>query len=137
MNGREPIVDRESIKESVVQLGQDVGDLFRAELALFRREARQELVGVLTAGAWITAGAVFGLVALVALTALAIIALSLVVVPWLAALIVTAAWTFAALSLLVAARIKLQSSLPIEFDQTARSVKEDIEWIRGGAKSSK
>ena len=137
MNGREPIVDRESIKESVVQLGQNVGDLFRAELALFKRESREELRGIFTAGVWLSAGAVLGLVALGAFTALAIILLSLVLVPWLAALIVTAVWSLAALSLLAAGRIKLQSSLPIEFDQTARSVKEDIEWIKGGAKSNK
>jgi hypothetical protein len=38
--------------------------------------------------------------------------------------------------MLAAAKIKLDSALPIEF-QTARSVKEDIEWIKSGMKSAK
>ena len=137
MSDRIPIVDRESIKESVVHLGQDLGDLFRAELALFKKEARQELRGLVAAAVWIGAGAVMALAALGVFTAFAVVVLSLVFAPWLAALIVTIAWGFAAVSLLAAARIKLQSALPIEFDQTTRSVKEDIEWIKSAAKSAK
>jgi hypothetical protein len=137
MNPREPIVDRESIRDSVAHLGHDLGDLFRAELGLFKREARQELQKVFAAGVWLAAGAILGLAALGAFTALAIILLSLVLVPWLATLIVTAACGFAALSLLAAARIKLRSALPVEFDQTARSVKEDIEWVKSGARSGR
>ena len=137
MNPRMPLVDPESIKESVAHLGHDLGDLFRAELALFKKEAKRELRGLVVAGIWLAAGGLLGLAALGAFTALAIIVLQLVLPAWLAALIVTTAWGFAAISLLAAARIKLQSALPIEFEETTRSVKEDIEWIKSGAKSAK
>lgn len=137
MNPRGPIVDPGSIAESVHNLGQDLSELFRAELAVFKKEAREELRSVLAAGIWLAAGALMGLAALGAFTALAIIVLQLVLAPWLAALIVTAAWGFVAGSLLAAARIKLHSALPLQFERTTRSVKEDIEWIKSAAKSAK
>lgn len=137
MSDRGPIVDTESIKESVSNLGHDLSRLFRAELELFKKEAKHELAGLAVAGVWLGAGALMGLLALGAFTAFAVIVLSTILVPWLAALIITIAWGFAAASLAAAGWIKLQSALPIEFDKTARSVKEDIEWIKSGAKSAK
>jgi hypothetical protein len=137
MNAREPIVDTASIKESVAHLGHDLGDLFRAELALFKKEAKQELSGLAVAAVWIGGAAVMGLAAFGAFTAFLMIVLQLVLVPWLAALVVTVAWGAAALSLLAAARAKLQSALPIKFEETTRSVKEDIEWIKSGTKAAK
>ena len=137
MNAREPIVDSASIRESVANLGHDLGDLFRAELALFKKESKEELRGLVAGAVWLGAGAIMGLAALGAFTAFLMIVLQLVLAPWLAALIVTAAWGFAAISLLAAARAKIQSALPIQFEQTTRSVKEDIEWIKSGAKSAK
>jgi len=137
MDRGEPVVQRESFGDSVRHLGQDLGDLFRAELALFKREAMREGVKLSAAAIWLAAGAIMGLAALGAFTAFAIIVLSLALQPWLAALIVTVAWGFAAASLLAAARIKLQSALPIDLKETTRSVKEDIEWIKSGVKSAK
>jgi len=137
MAEREPLVDRESLVESVQHLGRDLGDLIRAELALFKKEAMHEMRGLMAAGVWVAAGAVMGLAALGAFTAFCIIALSMVFQPWLASLVITFIWGFAALSMLAAARIKLQSALPVEFKETTRSVKEDIEWIKSGAKSAK
>jgi hypothetical protein len=121
----------------VQHLGRDLGDLIRAELALFKKELMREMRGLAAAGVWVAAGGVMGLAALGAFTAFCIIALSLVFQPWLASLIITFIWGFAALSMLAAARIKLQSALPVEFKETTRSVKEDIEWIKSGAKSAK
>lgn len=137
MSEREPLVDRESLAESVQHLGQDLGDLFRAELTTFKKEAIRELRGLTAAGIWVAGGALLGLAAFGAFTAFCIIALSLALAPWLASLVITVMWGFAAISMLAAARIKLQSALPIEFKETTRSVKEDIEWIKSGAKSAK
>ena len=128
--------DRESMGESLKHLGEDLGDLFRAELAQFKREAATEMRKLGIVGVWLAGAAVMGLAFLGAFTAFAIMALSLVFAPWLAALIITVAWGFAAFSLLAAAKIKLDSALPIEFE-TTRSVKEDIEWIKSGIKSAK
>jgi hypothetical protein len=137
MNAREPLVNRESLVDSVRHLGQDLGDLFRAELALFKKEALRETRGIAAAGIWIAAGAVLGLAALGAFTACCILLLMFAFPAWLSALIITIAWGFGAGSLLAAGIIKLRSSLPVEFNETTRSVKEDIEWIKSGAKAAK
>jgi hypothetical protein len=63
--------------------------------------------------------------------------LSLAMAPWLAALVVTALWGIAAAALVSAAVAKLRETLPLQFDKTTRSVKEDVEWIKSGIKSAK
>jgi hypothetical protein len=129
--------ERESFVESVQHLGKDLGDLFRAELQLFKAEATQQMGGLLSAGVWIAGGAVMGLAFLGAFTALLIMVLSLVLAPWLAALIVTALWGFAAAALISAAVVQMRAALPLEFKETTRNVKEDVEWIKSGMKSAK
>lgn len=69
-------------------------------------------------------------------TALLIIALGLALPLWAAALIVTMFWGIGAAVLLAAAITKLRET-PIDFDQTARSVKEDIAWIKSGMNTAK
>jgi hypothetical protein len=128
--------EREPMGESLHRLSQDLSDLFRAELAQFKREATGEMRKLAVVGVWLAGAAVMGLAFLGVFTAFAVIVLTLVFQPWVAALIITVAWGFAAISMLAAAKIKLDSALPIEF-QTARSVKEDIEWIKSGMKSAK
>jgi hypothetical protein len=128
--------ERESLGDSLKHLGTDLGELFRAELAQFKREVTSEGRKLAVVGIWLAGAAVMGLAFLGAFTAFAIIALTLVFQPWLAALIVTVAWGFIAISMLAAAKIKLDSALPIEIE-TTRSVKEDIEWIKSGIKSAK
>lgn len=123
--------------ESLQHLGKDLGDLFRAELALFKQEASMQLRGVAVAGVWVAAGAVLGLAFLGAFTAMLIIVLSLALPTWLAALIVTVALGVVAGSLIAAAMAKIKATLPIEFNQTTRSVKEDIEWIKTGINPGK
>jgi hypothetical protein len=129
--------ERESLADSLHHLGQDLGDLFRAELALFKKEAAEQLTGLAAAGVWLAGGAVMGLAFLGAFTALLIIVLSLTMPAWLAALVVTALWGFVAFALLSAALVKLRATLPLNFDKTTRSVKEDVEWIKSGMKSAK
>ncbi len=128
--------ERTGLGESLHKLGEDLGDLVRAEIAQFKREATAQMRKFAVAGIWMAGAAVIGLAALGAFTAFAIIVLTLVFQPWLAALIITVAWGFAAISMLAAAKMKLDSALPIEFE-TTRSVKEDIEWIKSGIKSAK
>lgn len=128
--------ERESLGESLKHLGADLSELFRAELAQFKREVTSEGRKLAVVGIWLAGAAVMGLAFLGAFTAFAIIVLTLVFQPWLAALIVTVAWGFIAISMLAAAKIKLDSALPIELE-TPRSVKEDIEWIKSGIKSAK
>jgi nitrate/nitrite transporter NarK len=128
--------EREGMVESLRHLGQDLGDLFRAELAQFKREVTSEGRKLAIAGIWLAGAAVMGFAFLGVFTAFAVIVLTLVFQPWLAALIITVAWGFIAFAMLAAAKMKLDSALPIELE-TTRSVKEDIEWIKSGMKSAK
>jgi len=127
----------ESLGESLRHLTRDLGDLFRAELMLFKREAMTQVRGLAAAGIWMAASAVLGLAFLGALTALLIIALGLALPLWAAALIVTMFWGIGAAGLLAAALVKFRQTTPLDFDQTARSVKEDIAWIKSGMSSAK
>src|SRR5579875_3266888 len=104
----------ESLGESLQHLGRDLGDLFRAELTLFKKEATEQMRGLAEAGVWIAGAAVMGVAFLGAFTALLIVVLSLALPTWLAALIVTAMWGFAALALVSAAVAKLRTTLPLE-----------------------
>lgn len=128
--------EREGMVDSLRHLGQDLGDLFRAELAQFKREITSEGRKLAIVGIWLAGAAVMGLAFLGVFTAFVVMVLSLVLQPWLAALVVTVAWGFIAVSMLAAAKMKLDSALPIELE-TTRSVKEDIEWIKSGIKSAK
>jgi hypothetical protein len=127
----------ESLGEALQHLGQDLGDLFRAELALFKKEATAQVRPLVFAGVWVAAGAVMGLAFLGAFTAFLILVLTLVFQAWLAALIVTIAWGVVAAGLMAAALVKFKSAMPLEFDETTRSVKEDVEWIKSGLKAGK
>lgn len=127
----------ESLGESLKHLARDLGDLFRAELQLFKRETAAQVRGLAMAGIWLGAAAVLGLAFLGALTALLIIALGLALPLWAAALIVTMFYGIGAAGLLAAALAKFREATPIDFDKTARSVKEDIAWIKSGMNSAK
>lgn len=129
--------ERESLGESLAHLTRDLADLFRAELALFRREAGEDARKLLAGAVWIAAAAVMGLAFLGGFTALAIIALSLVFASWLAALVVSIVYGGLAVALLSAAAAKFKSAMPLTLDETTRSVKEDVEWIKSGLKSAK
>ncbi|MFN2450535.1 MAG: phage holin family protein [Candidatus Baltobacteraceae bacterium] len=129
--------DRESFGDSLHHLAEDLGSLFRAELTLFKKELSAQFSGLASAGVWVAGGAVMGLAFLGAFTALLIMALSLAMAPWLAALVVTAIYGFAAAALIAAAMAKLRETLPLDFNKTTSSVKEDVEWIKSGMKSAK
>jgi len=126
-----------SFADDLRQLGEDLARLFRAELALFKREAVQQGRGLAVAGIWGGATAVMGLAFFGVFTAFLVLVLSLVLAPWLAALVVALFYGVVAAGLLASAMAKFKAVTPIEFDQTAKNVKEDVAWIKSGMKSSK
>lgn len=128
--------EHESLAESLRNLARDLGDLFRSELAIFKREAVDQGRHLAVAGVWLGAAAVMGLAFLGVFTAFLVIVLTLVFAPWIAALIVTVAYGVAAAGLLASAIVKIRST-PFEFKETTRSVKEDVEWIKSGMTSAK
>jgi len=127
----------EPLGEALSRLAHDLGDLFRAELRLFRAEALDDAraAGVIAAlaGAAIT----MGMLCAGAFTAFLIAALSTQMAIWLASLIVFGVYLLVAVALGAAAFAKYQSSKPLGFDRTASSVKEDVAWITSDLKSGR
>ena len=80
---------------------------------------------------------VFGLYALGALTACAILALATAVAPWLAALIVGAIVAAIAGVLALAGKGQVAQAAPPVPEQTIESVKEDVEWTKQRAKTAR
>jgi uncharacterized membrane protein YqjE len=118
-----------SIGELVKELSSQTSTLVRKEIELARAEL-QEQGKVAGKGAGLLAGAaVFGLLALGALTAALIALLDKAMATWVAALIVMALWAVVALVLAKAGQSSLQRATP-PAPQTVETVKEDIQWAK-------
>jgi len=119
-----------SLGELFGDLTRDFSKLVRQEVQLARVETTQKVTSTVKGAALLIVAGVLGFVAFEALIAAGILALSLVVSPWLAALIVAGA-------LLVIAGIlgfvginkakKIADPVPHE---TIETLKEDAKWIR-------
>ena len=118
-----------SIGELVKDLSSQTSTLVRKEIELARAEI-QEKGKVAGKGAGLLAGAaVFGLLAMGALTAALIALLDKAMATWVAALIVMALWAIVALALAQAGRTSMQRATP-PAPQTVETVKEDIQWAK-------
>ena len=117
------------IGELVKDLASQTSTLVRQEIQLAQAEVTQKgkLAGK---GAGMLAGAaVFGLLALGALTAALIALLDKAMATWVAALIVMALWAVVALVLAKAGQSSLKQATP-PAPQTVETVKEDIQWAK-------
>ncbi len=127
--------DRRSVRQLVEQLSTDARGLVRAEVSVMRAElaekARRLAIGV----ALIAFAAVFGLIALGAGTATAIIALSNVLATWLAALIVTVVCVLLAGAALLAGLRAVRRGVPPAPTESVESMKEDVSWVKARARS--
>ena len=124
-----------SIGELFKKLSGDLSLLVRQELDLFRVEMTEKGKAAGQAGVVLSGAAVVGLLALGALTATLILVLSLVMAPWLAALIVTVVYGVVAAVMAVTGKRKVEDVLPPTPKQTVETVKEDVEWAKTQAKS--
>ena len=121
----------------VRQLSDQTSRLIRQEMALARAEltAKGKQAGV---GAGLFGGAgVFGLLALGALTATAIAALSLAMDTWLAALIVTIVWAVVAGAMALLGKNRVQEALPPVPANSVESVKEDVQLTKTRAQEGR
>ena len=119
-----------SLPELIGDLSAQTARLVREEIALARAELRQKLVRSLGGAILLAMAAAAGLICIGALGATLILALSLAMPAWGAALIVTAAaGLVAALVGLVGARA-LRRNLPPIPDQAIETLREDWEWAR-------
>jgi len=126
----------EGIAAAVKQLSQDLALLVRKELELARREMTEKAKSAGVGAGMLSGSAVAGLLTLGSLTALLILAISLALAPWLAALIVTVMWAVVTAVLAISGKSKIQNAGPFVPEQTIQNVREDVEWAQSGVKSA-
>ncbi|MBV9440935.1 MAG: phage holin family protein [Candidatus Eremiobacteraeota bacterium] len=117
------------------ELGDELSTLFRQELALAKAELLEKSRPAAASAGMFGGSALFGLGAFGALTASLIALIGLALPVWAAALIVTVVYGIVAAVLGLTGKKKLQEAGPLVPEQTAQSVKEDIEWAKTRAKS--
>ena len=146
VRGRDPAVtgapngaglDDRSMSDLLRALSDQTTTLVRQEIELAKAElsAKGKQVGI-GAGAF-GGAAVVALFGFGALTACFILALSLAVNGWLAALIVAVVYAVVAAVLALVGRKKTQAGTPPVPERAISSVKEDVEWAKTSAKSAK
>ena len=107
----------------------------RQELDLARVELVEKSKTVGAGAGMLSGAAVAGLLALGTLTAFFILALSLAMAPWLAALIVTIVYGAVAGVLALTGKKKIEEATPLVPQQTLDTVKEDVKWAKTQIKS--
>jgi MFS family permease len=126
-----------SIAELVKQLSEQTSRLARQEVELAKAElaVKGKRAGQ---GAGMLGGAgLFGLYALGALTAAAILGLATAVAGWLAALIVAAVYGAIAGVLALTGKNKVAAATPPVPEQATESVKEDVRWAKSRAQAGR
>jgi Putative Actinobacterial Holin-X, holin superfamily III len=126
-----------SVAELVKQLSEQTSRLARQEVELAKAElsAKGKRAGL---GAGMFGGAgLFGLYAVGALTATAILGLATAVAAWLAALIVAAVLAAIAGVLALQGRTKVKQATPPVPEQATESVKEDVQWAKTRAQAAR
>jgi len=110
-------------------LTEDLGKLFRLEIALFKRELTEKAGRLGRGGAAIAAGGLLAFSAWLVLLAAAVLGLSTVLRPWLAALIIGVLVLLVAAILLLLGRrwLDAQGLVP---RRTLNSLREDGAWIK-------
>jgi Putative Actinobacterial Holin-X, holin superfamily III len=127
----------ESTAELVKDLSREVSDLVRQEIALARAEMTEKGRKAGRGAGMLSGAAVFGLAAVGGSMATLILLLDLVMPAWLAALIVTAVYAAAAAVLGLRGKAEISGAGSSAPEQTVESVKEDVQWAKTRATSSK
>jgi hypothetical protein len=130
-------IEDKSLADLLKDLSQQLTMLFHEEMELAKAEVttKGKRFG---AGAGLLGGAVaLVLVALGCLAACAIAALSLVVPVWLAALIVAVALLAVAVVLGLMGKAAVQHASPPIPEESVKSTKEDVAWLKTQVKSAK
>jgi hypothetical protein len=129
--------EEHSVSELMRQLTEQTTRLAQKEIELAKAEmtVKGKRLGI-GAGAFSTAG-LLALFAFGAVTAAAILGLATALEGWLAALIVAGVYLLAAGVLALFGRSKVQAATPPVPEQTAESVKEDLESTKEKAKEGR
>jgi uncharacterized membrane protein YqjE len=129
---REPVVDDprdRSIGELVKDLSAQTSTLLRQEIDLAKAELQQQGKQAGKGAGMLAGAAVFGLLALGALTAALIALLDKAMATWVAAAIVMVLWLIVAAVLAKAGQKALKRATP-PAPQTVETVKEDVQWAK-------
>jgi amino acid transporter len=128
-----PRMDR-SLGELFSDLSQQTSELIRQEMRLAKAELSEKLSDVGRHAAMIAAAAVFGLAAMMAVTAgIVLLLVELGVAPWLAA-VITAALMGVVAFLLAQSGITALRKKNIAPVETMHSLKETTQWLKNGTR---
>ena len=111
-------------------LADEMSTLVREEIALAKAELKQKIEDAGRGAGLLFGAAIAVFMGLGSLTALAVVALGLVMEPWLATLIVTVVWLVVAAALGLAGRGKIQHAAPPVPEKTIETLKEDARWAK-------
>jgi hypothetical protein len=120
----------QSMGELFKQLSNDLSALVRQELRLAQAEMAQKGKRAGVGAGMLGGGGFLALLAAGALTACVIAALATVMATWLAALIVTVVYAAGAAVLALVGKQRVAEAAPPVPEQTAESVKEDVQWAK-------
>jgi hypothetical protein len=133
--------DRELRERPVAELLRDLSEqtttLVRQELELAKAELAHKGKQAGVGGGLVGGAGVVGLLALGALTACMIAALSTAMATWLAALIVAVVYAAVAGALALVGKTRLNQATPAAPEQTIETMKEDVQWAKTRAKSGR
>jgi uncharacterized membrane protein YqjE len=129
LSADEPPARDRGIAELVKDLASQTSTLVRQEIQLAQAEVTQKGKLAGKGVGMLVGAAVFGLLALGALTAALIALLDKAMATWVAALIVMVLWVIVAAVLAKAGQRSLQRATP-PAPQTVETVKEDIQWAK-------
>jgi uncharacterized membrane protein YqjE len=118
-----------SVPEILEDIASNLTQLVQAEFRLARSELKEGAERVAGPGATLGAGAVLAFYGLGFLLLAAVYALSLVMAPWLATLIVGGVLVVAAGILIGAGGTKLKRANLMP-DKTMRTLEEDVQWAK-------
>jgi uncharacterized membrane protein YqjE len=120
--------DERSVSDVLQDIFGNVQDIVRSEVRLAQAEIKTEAAKTARAAKSLIAGAMLGLYAGGVLLIAAVYGLSMVVAPWLAALLVGGFVAVMAAILISIGQGRLRKIKKPE--KTIRSVKEDVQWLK-------
>ena len=125
----------QSTGDLLKQMAQDLGSLVRQEIDLAKAEISEKGKKYGAGAGLFGGGGLIALLAMMALTACFILALSEVMHPALAALTVAVVYGIIAAIAFLMGKGKVDEASPPVPEQTVESVKEDAEWLKHPTRS--
>ena len=122
-------IERESLGELFGELANDSSALVRDEIQLAKQEISEKIISFRAAAILIAAGAAAGLLAVMALTAAAVIGLAYYVGPGYSALIVGGFLLMIA-AIVASTGLKRVKQINFKPEQTITTLQEDKEWLK-------